>query len=198
MVGALQRDLHVQISAELTRSGVQQMADPSFFDPVRIPFEYLTALDNRDFHFTFQRWHFVARMVHVITVAWFFGGIALLDLQLIGLRARSAARRVFWRGFSPCSTAASRLAMASGLLLFFYDPVHVGAHAYFAPKLILIFAGLLNALFYHRMGLDRALRDDLRRPGATRFAGLVSLMIWSGVMIFAALNVEGVPKVFLR
>ena len=61
-------------------------------------------------------------MVHVITVAWFFGGIALLDLQLIGLRARLPLEG-FLEGVLPTLYWSFGLAMASGLLLFFYDPV---------------------------------------------------------------------------
>ena len=173
------------------------MADPSVFDPLRIPVEILIAVDNRDFHFVFQRWHYLCRMLHVLATAWFFGGVALLDLQLIGLKARLPLEGLL-EGVLPSLYWSFGISFITGLLLFLYDPVHVGAHAYFAPKLILIAAGLLNAFVYHRMGLDTALGAELSLPLQTRFAGLLSLAIWSGVTICAALNAEGVPKVFLR
>lgn len=184
------------------------MADPSVFDPIRIPFDYLVALDNRDFHFVFQRWHYLARMVHILSMSWFFGAVVMLDLQLIGLRrplpasAQAAETRLLldqWlAGLLPSLYLSFALAMVSGVLLFLHDPVHVGAHAYFAPKLILIAAGLLNAALYHRLGLEDARHGPASPPLRTRLAGAASLLLWSGVMICAALNVEGVPKVFLR
>src|SRR5580704_9584679 len=63
------------------------------FDPsqalagFQIPSDLLVAMDNRDLHFAMQPWHYLIRILHVMSISAFFGGIVLLDLRLIGLRA---------------------------------------------------------------------------------------------------------------
>ena len=49
------------------------MADPSIFDPLRIPSQTLAALDWRPFHFALQPYHYVVRMAHIIAMSAFFG-----------------------------------------------------------------------------------------------------------------------------
>ena len=44
------------------------MADPSFFDPLRIPTQTLATLDWRPFHLTLQPYHYLVRMVHIIAM----------------------------------------------------------------------------------------------------------------------------------
>ena len=173
------------------------MADPSLFDAIRIPGDVLVALDNRTYHFALQRWHFIVRLLHVLSMALFFGGIVLLDLALIGVRTRLPVGSVLEDGLRIVYLSLGA-ALVTGTALFFYDPVHVGAHAYFAPKLLLTAMGLANAVAYHRLGGARQLAHARRPPWRSRVTGFVSLGIWTGVMICAALNVEGVPKVFLR
>ena len=98
----------------------------------------------------------------------------------------------------PWLYATFAVAVATGAALFAYDPVHIGAHAYFAPKLLLIVLGLGNALLFHRTSYLRALATEGTLPRSARAAGAVSLVIWTAVVVCSSLNVEGVPKVLLR
>jgi dipeptide/tripeptide permease len=86
--------------------------------------------------------------------------------------------------------------------LFFYDPVHVGSHAYFSLKLLLTLLGLVNAALFRRSAHFAAFAPDApasAKPSAhVRFAGAVSLALWTGVVVCACLNVEAAPKVLLR
>jgi hypothetical protein len=43
------------------------------------------------------------------------------------------------------------IAVASGVLLFLYDPALIASRAYFVPKIILITLGLVNAVLYNRI-----------------------------------------------
>ena len=144
------------------------MADPHTFDFIRIPAQTLIALDWRPYHFALQRYHHLVRLAHILSVSLFFGGIALLDLRLIGVRGTLPLRQ-FADHTLPWLWVTFGIAMATGVALFFYDPVHVGAHAYFTGKLALIGFGLLNALVFHRVGYCRRWR---RRgaPSAVRAA----------------------------
>jgi len=173
------------------------MADPSLFDFMRIPAEALIALDDRRLHFALQPYHYVIRLTHIIAMAAFFGGIGLLDLRLIGWRS-TIALRSFAEHVLPWLYVTFAITALTGATLFLYDPVHVGSHAYFAPKLVLIVLGLVNALLFHRTSYLEALAAEGRLPASARIAGIVSLTIWTAVLVCSSMNVEGVPKVLLR
>ncbi|MBV8916261.1 MAG: hypothetical protein JOZ05_24895 [Acetobacteraceae bacterium] len=173
------------------------MADPSIFDPVRIPVQTLTAADWRPYHFALQPYHYLVRMVHIITMAAFFGGIGLLDCRLMGWRG-TVPLRSFAEHVLPWLWVTFGVATFTGIALFLYDPVHVGAHAYWTPKLIAIALGLANALWFHRTSYVVALDAERRLPVSARLAGAVSLACWTAALAFACMNVEGVPRVLLR
>jgi hypothetical protein len=164
---------------------------------LRLPFALLATLDSRGFHYALQPYHYLVRLVHVLMVAAFFGGIMQLDLRLMG-----------WRGTMPLRGLAEHVlpwlyvtfgvAFVTGLALFFYDPIGVGSHGYFTPKLLFLALGLANAVLFHRSGYVAALAAPSRMPASARVAGAVSLITWAAVMVCASLNVEGVPKVLLR
>ncbi len=173
------------------------MADPHTFDVIRIPAQTLIALDWRPYHFALQRYRHLVRLTHILSVSLFFGGIVLLDLRLIGVRGTVPLRQ-FAEHTLPWLWVTFGIAMATGVALFFYDPVHVGAHAYFTGKLALIAFGLLNALIFHRTGYLQVLAAEGTLPARARWAGALSSLFWTGVMVCACLNVEAEPKVFLR
>lgn len=173
------------------------MPDPHTLAFLRIPTEILVALDNRAFHFAVQPYHYVIRLAHILTMAAFFGGIGLLDLRLIGLRG-TVPLKPFAEYTLPWLYGSFAVAVVTGVALFLYDPVHVGSHAYFTPKLILIALGLANAGLFHRTSYLRALTAEGRMPMSARIAGAVSLILWIGVVVCACLNVEAAPKLLLR
>jgi hypothetical protein len=173
------------------------MADPSFFDPIRIPFQLLVAVDWRPFHFSLQRYHYLVRTAHIGSMAAFYGGIGLLDFRLMGWRG-TVPLRAFAEHVLPWLWATFAITAVTGLALFLYDPVHVGAHAYWAPKLIAIGLGLINAAHFHRSGYVAALGAQGPMPPSARVAGVFSLVCWTAALVFACLDTEGQPKVMLR
>ena len=175
------------------------MADPSMLDFLRIPSGTLAALDWRPFHFALQPYHYLTRLAHILSMAGFFGGIALLDLRLIGWR-RKLPLRPFADQALPWIYATFGVSILTGVALFFYDPVHVGSHAYFTLKLILILLGIVNAAVFRRSGYLAALTPDApaSQPTYARLVGALSLALWTGVILCACLNVEDAPKLLLR
>lgn len=176
------------------------MADPNVLDFLRIPSDVLVALDWRPYHFALQPYHYLVRAMHVLSMAGFFGGIAALDLRMLGLRAKVPLAAVA-ELVMPWLYVTFAIALASGFALFFYDPVHVGSHAYFTLKLVLTLLGLVNAILFRRSSkfTELGARQSDSAPAArVRLAGAVSLMLWTGVVICACLNVEAAPKVLLR
>jgi hypothetical protein len=172
------------------------MPDPHSLAFLRIPFDWLIALDYRPLHFAMQPYHHLVRALHILSMAAFFGGIGLLDLRLMGWRG-TVPLRGFAEHTLPWLYATFGMAVVSGVALFLYNPVQVGSHAYFVPKLILIAFGLANALLFHRTSYLRALAVEGELPVSARVAGAVSLALWTAVVICAALNVEAAPKVLL-
>jgi hypothetical protein len=171
------------------------MADPSLFDPIRIPAQVLIALDWRPWHFATQPFHYLIRISHIASMALFSGGIALLDLRLIGWRAESPLRP-FAELVMPWLYASFAIAMLTGFALFFYDPVHTGSRAYFTPKLIAIVLGVANTAVYRQTAFGAAFGGAV--PASARAAGGLSLLFWSAVIVFSCLNGEAMPKLLLR
>ena len=173
------------------------MADPSVFDPIRIPAQALVALDWRPYHFALQPYHYLVRAAHLVSMAAFFGGIGLLDLRLMGWRG-TVPLRPFAEHVLPWLYATFAVTVATGIALFLYDPVHVGSHAYWAPKLIAVALGLANAAVFHRTSYVAALAAETQMPFSARVAGAASLLFWTAALVFAALDAEGSPKLLLH
>jgi hypothetical protein len=173
------------------------MADPHALSFLSIPTDILIALDNRDYRFALQPYHHLVRMAHILSISAFFGAILLLDLRLAGLK-RALPLKALSELVMPFVYWTFGIGVATGALLFFYDPVHVASHAYFSLKLILIVLGIGNALMFNRKGFAVALAMPGAVPRHARIVGALSLLIWAGVMICATLNVEAAPKVLLR
>lgn len=173
------------------------MADPNFFDPIRIPVQTLAAMDWRPYHFALQPYHYLVRMVHILSMSAFFGGIGLLDFRLMGWRG-TVPLRSFAEHVLPWLWVTFGVAIGTGVALFFYEPVRVGTHAYFTPKLIAVALGLANAALFHRTSYVVALAADARPPASARLAASVSLLCWTAAVAFACLNTEAMPKVLLR
>ena len=173
------------------------MADPSLFDALRLPTAALIAVDNRVLHFQMQPYHYIVRLVHVLSMGAFFGGIGLLDLRLIGWRP-TVQLRGFAEHVLPWLYATFGVAVVTGIALFLYDPVHVGSHAFFSPKILCILLGLGNALLFHRTSYLNAIAIEGTPPVSARLAGAVSLILWTAVVVCSSLNVEDAPRVLLR
>jgi hypothetical protein len=173
------------------------MADPSLFDALRIPAAALIAVDWRPYHFAIQPYHYIIRAAHIVSMGAFYGGIGLLDFRLMGWRG-TVPLRAFAEHVLPWLWVTFGFAFATGLALFLYDPVHVGSHAFWAPKLISITLGLANAALFHRTTYVAAVATEGRMPVSARTAGVFSLLCWTAAVVFACLDSEDAPKVLLR
>ena len=73
--------------------------------------------------------------------------------------------------------------------------MHVDSRAYFVPKLVLIVLALLNTTYGHRRCYGPVLRGGVV---PARRVSLLSVLLWTGVIVCSCLNTEAMPKVFLR
>ena len=85
----------------------------------------------------------------------------------------------------PWAIGGGVTAMLTGIVLLLFDPIAVGIHTFFLPKMALIALGLVNALTFHRLVRLDGLET---RAAAARLAGALSLALWAGVFLCATLN----------
>lgn len=122
-------------------------------------------------------------IVHICGLAVLVGGAALFDLRLLGV-ARGLP--VTW--VSRLLLGAARwslfLVVPSGLLMFAAHASEIWGKPVFRMKLTLIALAGLNAAAFHRFTMPKAPAWDVgvATPAAARMAGLLSLILWSGVI----------------
>lgn len=173
------------------------MTDPHPLGFLRLSFALLSALDSRHFHYWVQPVHYLVRALHILSMGAFFGGVSVLDLRLLG-RGRMVPFKPVAEHLLPFLYWSFGVCFVSGLVLFFYDPVHVGSHAYFVPKLLLIGTGLAVIATYRRTRFRFAFGEVAAMPRSARAAAIASLVIWTGVVVCSCLNTEAAPKVYLQ
>ncbi|MDX1646792.1 MAG: DUF6644 family protein [Longimicrobiales bacterium] len=121
---------------------------------------------------------------HVLTLALFVGTAIMMDLRLVGLAFRGVPVSSFTMRLLPWTRFGFAVMVITGSLLFFASPLRYYHNLFFRIKVILLLIGGLNVwLFHGRIHRTVSLwDDDLRAPRAARMAGLVSLMVWTGVV----------------
>ena len=162
-----------------------------------IPPAWLAWLAESDVRFALwglQRWHGELRLLHLLGTAALFGAILLLDLRLLGLAARELPLDRLSRLVLPAAHGGFALAVGTGVVLFLFDPIQTGSHSWFLPKLLLLAAAVANAGVFslpRGWGLRAIGGGSLTRHA--RAAGLVSLALWTGVIVCATANHEERP-----
>lgn len=122
---------------------------------------------------------------HVMTLMLFVGTIFMVDLRLLGWAFTRVPVSQFDRRILPWTIAGFILMVITGLLLFYAKPLTYYHNVFFRLKLLIILAGVANlALFHLKVQRSQQTWDALPRlPTAARAAGLVSILVWSGVII---------------
>lgn len=124
------------------------------------------------------RWAYpIVNTGHIVGIALLFGGIAPLDLRLLGLWS-SVPPEALARVLVPVAAAGGVLAIATGFLLFSVQPVKYAGTALFQVKMLFVLCGLINALLLRRLGIwARGSRQRLRAGGT------LSLGFWLAAIV---------------
>jgi hypothetical protein len=109
-----------------------------------------------------------------------------MDLRLVGVAFAQTPLTQIQRRLFPWQMAWFALSAATGLLLFFVDPLRYYGNTFFRVKLVLLALAGLNALAFHRTIFRTVGRwdEDPMSPATARLAGGASLLLWSAI-IFA-------------
>jgi hypothetical protein len=121
---------------------------------------------------------------HVLALSLSVGLILVTDLHLMGIVMRNRPTSEIWSQFFPWMMSGFGLMFLTGSLLFWSHALSAYHSAAFRAKLVLLMLSGLNAAIYHVTIYRKLERWDIlpMPPLQARLAGLVSLMLWAGVI----------------
>jgi uncharacterized membrane protein YjgN (DUF898 family) len=143
------------------------------------------ALEQSDFAAAIRQsgWLYpVANVGHIISLVFFAGAVAVMDVRLLGGFAATAPRRLLAQARAFAMAAFAGMAV-TGFMLFSAEASHLALNPVLQIKAALVGAGLVNVALYEFGARSEV--EDLS-PGAAippraRVVGAVSLVIWVAV-----------------
>lgn len=123
--------------------------------------------------------------LHLIGLSVSVGLLFLVDLRLLGWALRDVPVPRVLQALRPWTLGGFALVFATGVLLFWAEATTLVASPAFPFKLLFIALAGLNALYFEVVTARRpALAQGTAVPrGAARAAGLVSLLLWTAVIV---------------
>ncbi len=122
---------------------------------------------------------------HVLAITLVFGSIALVDLRLIGIRSVDRSIGRVSKELLPITWFAFLVAVITGAILFSSNAISYSQNVYFLSKIILLgLAGVNMMIFQFIIGANLEKWDGhIQLPPAARIAGLVSITLWTAIII---------------
>lgn len=134
-----------------------------------------------------SQWLFpMIEIAHVLTLGVTVGTIALLDIRLLGLALKDLPVKSLADEVLPWTWLAFAATTVSGLLMFASAASYYVIIPAFGYKLLCLLLAGINMLVLH-FGAWREVavwREEQAIPLAARTAAALSLVFWSGVVIF--------------
>ena len=138
-----------------------------------LPVGMLTWLATTDFRlwaYGLRAVYGATRFLHLLGMSGFLGLLLLLEVMRLGIFPGASLQAVR-RPVLILMNGAFALTLLTGIVLFLYDPIGVGLHTMFLPKLILVSLGVAHAWYIERTPL---MRRPYWRPGSA----IAALTIW--------------------
>jgi hypothetical protein len=126
---------------------------------------------------------------HVVTMCLFAGLILMMDLRLVGLAYADAPVSQVQKRLFPWQMVGMALSSITGLLLFYSQPMRFYGKVFFWVKIVLMGLAGINALAFHYGTYKSVASWDSSAsiPFPAKVAGAVSIVVWSGVIVFGRL-----------
>jgi hypothetical protein len=120
---------------------------------------------------------------HILSFAVLIGAAAMFDLRLLGV-SRGVSVNGLARHLLPWARIGLGIAAPTGVLLLIPDATAIASNRAFQVKLVLIALAILNAGVFHRWTARSIATWDVAGPTplGARLAGIVSLVLWAGVV----------------
>jgi hypothetical protein len=123
-------------------------------------------------------------VTHYLTMFWFIGSIAVVDLRVMGIAARRRGIGELAEQLFPWAWIGFTLAVISGFLMFATDAGDWAPDKVFHVKLTLIAVSAVFAFIVQR-GARRWARDPAV-PWAAKIIALISLLLWVATILSAS------------
>ena len=159
-----------------------------FLDPYLANLDdFLDGISNSDFVQNYANADITIKIIepiHVLSVCFIVGTIFFVDLRLIGFFPGTSIRRA--EKIIPYTWWAFLIAVISGSIFFLQQPTrYVHNEAFQIKFLLLALAGINLAVFHFGIWRSVDVWDDGRpTPGAAKTAGILSALIWIGVLFY--------------
>jgi hypothetical protein len=127
---------------------------------------------------------------HVLSMCLFAGLVIMMDLRLAGIGNLRTPFSQIQRRLFPWQMLGMTASTITGLILLYGQPMRYYGKALFWTKLGLMVLAGVNALFFH-LTTYRSVAEwdrDPVVPFGARVAGVLSLVLWAGVVIFGRLT----------
>jgi hypothetical protein len=123
-------------------------------------------------------------VTHYLTMFWFIGSIAVVDLRVMGIAARGRGIRELAEQLFPWAWIGFTLAVISGFLMFATDAGDWAPDKVFHVKLTLIAVSAVFAFIVQRGA--RRWAQDPAVPRAAKIIALISLLLWVATILSAS------------
>jgi hypothetical protein len=125
----------------------------------------------------------VIEIIHIVGFIFLVGSAFLFDFRLLGISKKLPVTALA-KHLLPWSRRSLLLVIPSGILLFITQAVSLSTNKIFGIKLTLIVIAFANAGYFHRYTLRTVSGWNQLHPTpiAARTAGIISLLIWLGVI----------------
>lgn len=125
----------------------------------------------------------IVETVHVLALALFLGLAIILDLRLLNVALRRTPVTEITTRVMPWVWVGFAVMIASGLALFYSNPVEFHGNVFMRIKVVLLIIAGLNAWRFHATVYRRVAEWDLGQPPLrARVAGGMSLILWAGIV----------------
>jgi hypothetical protein len=132
-----------------------------------------------------EKWFPYIESVHVITMALVAGTLFMVDTRLMGVTSNGVAFSYLSERLLPWTWWAFAGSVLTGALMFMGNATGYYDNACFRWKMSLMLLAGINMLFFQTVTFRGvAAWDSARPPLAARTAGILSIVLWSGVIGF--------------
>jgi len=136
-------------------------------------------------HIRESLWMFpIIETVHIFGIILLVGATSILDLRLMGLTFRDESVSKLAGRFIPWALVGFLIQVVTGLLLFSSEATKMYDNLGFQIKMVLILIAGINALIFHSVAYQSVGKWDRDPVGplSARAAGLVSILLWFGIV----------------
>ena len=130
-------------------------------------------------------WMYVTvSVVHYLTMFWFIGSMAVVDLRVMGVAARKRNLTELSTQLYPWAWTGLVLAIISGFLMFLTDAGDWAPDPVFHVKVLMIAISIALAILVQVMVPKWAVLPEI--PAWAKILALVALLFWIGTILSAS------------